>query len=187
MEFILHYRGELKANGSPKDKHCIRQRLHPQLKELWKQPPLMYFEELLVPQSNRNRFGIIRQLGAFEFAPLVASNLNFLAELEIVLLRPGTPGNVLQTGGDIDNRLKTLLDALAVPPHPNGLPKGINPVDGETPFFCLLEDDGLITKLSVHTERLLEPTRSPSEVELTVLVRTKKFAKNIGIAGLDDI
>lgn len=186
MEFILHYRGELKSNGTPEDKHRIRQRFHPQLKELWEQPPLKHFKELLEPKSETG-FSLIREVGAFQFAPLIACNLNFLAELEIMLLRPGTPGNIVQRGGDIDNRLKTLLDALAVPPHSNALPRGIKPADGETPFFCVLEDDALITKLSVHTDRLLEGTISPSEVELTVLVRTKKLAKEIGIGGLDDL
>jgi hypothetical protein len=186
VEFSLHYRGELKSNGTPEDKHRIRQRFHPQLKELWEQPPLKHFKELLVPQSEKG-LGVIRQLGAFQFAPLLAGKLNFLAELEITLLRPGAPGNIVQSGGDIDNRLKTLLDALAIPPHPNALPRDIKPADGETPFFCVLEDDGLITKLSVHTDRLLEATRSPLEVELTVLVRTKKLVKEIGIGGLDDI
>lgn len=183
MEFMLHYRGELKSNGSPVDKHRIRQCLHPQLKELWKQPPLMHFKELLVPQSAKKSFGVIRELGVFQFAPLVSSKINFVAELEITLLRPGTPGNIVQRGGDIDNRLKTLLDALTVPPHSNALPKNIEPADGETPFFCVLDDDRLITKLSVYTESLLEATTSPSEVELMMLVRTKAVMSEKGSIG----
>jgi len=106
--------------------------------------------------------------------------------LEITLLRPGAPGNIVQGGGDIDNRLKTLLDALAVPPHDNQLPRN-PPAADETPFFCVLEDDGLITKLSVNTERLLESTNSPSDVELTLLVRTKILVRETGIGGLDNI
>lgn len=94
MEFILHYRGELKSNGTPEDKHRIRRRLHPQLKELWEQPPLKHFKELLEPKSDIG-VSVIRQLGAFQFAPLLACNLNFLAELEIMLLRPGTPGSIV--------------------------------------------------------------------------------------------
>lgn len=187
MEFILHYRGELKANGSPEDKHRIRQCLHLQLKQLWGQPPLKHFQELLHPPSGENDIRVIREVGGFQFAPLMGKKLNFLAELEITLLRPGAPGNIVQGGGDIDNRLKTLLDALAVPPHPNALPQGISPADGETPFFCVLDDDGLITKLSVRTAGLLEVTRSPSEVELMVLVRTITVVKEMGIAGLDNI
>jgi hypothetical protein len=186
LEFTLHYRGDLKSNAGAVDKHHIRQRLHPQLKELWTQPPLSHFAELL---SLHPEFGftILCDLGPFKFAPLFSCKLNFLAEVEITLLRPGIPGDIVQHGGDIDNRLKTLLDALSMPSQLTALPPGIQPVDGETPFFCVLEDDRLITKLSVHTDRLLEPVNSPSEVELTLLIRTKKLVKIRGIAGLDDI
>lgn len=182
MEFILHYRGELKSNRGPEDKHHIRKAFHPQLKKLWEQPPLVHFPELLESQN-----GVIREMGAFKFAPLFALNFNFLAELEIMLLRPELPGSIVQSGGDIDNRLKTLLDALAMPSQPNALPQGVGPDEGETPFFCVLENDCLITKLSVHTERLLEPTNLPSAVELTILVRSKKFVKERLYGGLDDI
>ena len=93
----------------------------------------------------------------------------------------------MQSGGDIDNRLKTLLDALAMPSQPNALPASATPDSGETPFFCVLEDDKLITKVSVQTYSLLAPVGSSSEVECTVLVRTKKLIKERGFGGLDDI
>ena len=32
------------------------------------------------------------------------------------------------------------------------------PEEGETPFHCLLEDDKLISKITVETDTLLEPT-----------------------------
>jgi hypothetical protein len=38
------------------------------------------------------------------------------------------------------------------------------PQEGEDPFFCLLEDDKLITHVSVETDVLLEPT-SPQTTE----------------------
>jgi hypothetical protein len=186
VEFILHYRGDLKSNGGAVDKHRIRQHLHPQLKELWKQPPLSHFAECLSPQPEVG-FTILRELGHFKFAPLFSCKFNFLAEIEIMLLRPGIPGDIVQHGGDIDNRLKTLLDALSMPSQPTALPTGVEPLDDETPFFCVLEDDRLITKLTVQTDRLLEPVNSPSEVELTVLVRTKKLVKKRALGFVDDI
>ncbi len=59
--------------------------------------------------------------------------------------------------GDIDNRLKTLLDSFTMPDQ-NQTPDG-SPDTGETPFFCLLEDDKLITGLAVKTDRLLRDAR----------------------------
>ena len=74
-----------------------------------------------------------------------------------------------------------------MPSQPTALPTGVEPLDDETPFFCVLEDDRLITKLTVQTDRLLEPVNSPSEVELTVLVRTKKLVKKRALGFVDDI
>ncbi len=50
----------------------------------------------------------------------------------------------------------------------------------------VLEDDRLITKLAVQTDRLLEPIKSSSEVELTVLVRTKTLVQKRALAGIDN-
>jgi hypothetical protein len=34
--------------------------------------------------------------------------------------------------------------------------ESLTPDAGETPFYCLLEDDRLISKITVETDRLLE-------------------------------
>jgi hypothetical protein len=117
----------------------------------------------------------------------VSLKVSLLAELEITLLRPGLPGSIVLHGGDIDNRLKTLFDALAVPSQLQALPQGAMPSGGENPFFCVLGDDRLITKVSIQTERLLEDTTSPNEVELMVLVRTKKVPNEVNVMGFEDI
>ena len=186
VEFILHYRGELRPNGNATDKHRIRQWFHPQLKKLWEEPPLNDFRnDMLAPTTNPS--SIIRELGAFQFAPLVSLKVSLLAELEITLLRPGLPGSIVLHGGDIDNRLKTLFDALAVPSQSQALPQDAMPSAEESPFFCVLDDDRLITKVSIQTGRLLEDTTSASEVELMVLVRTKKVPNEINVMGFEDI
>ena len=112
-----------------------------------------------------------KALGAFEFVSLVCDRYKLLAELEITLLRPQAPGSRMH-GGDIDNRLKTLVDAMTIPPDAQALPTDEKPGEGETPFFCVLEDDRRITKVTIHTERLWETEISADEVELIVLVRT---------------
>jgi hypothetical protein len=42
--------------------------------------------------------------------------------------------------------------------------------DDEKPFFCLLEDDRLITALSVTTDRLLMPVETDEHVKHVYLV-----------------
>jgi len=171
MEFTLVYRGPLKANGKPADKQKIRREFHSQIRELWKQPPLKGWYLGDNPPSKGP--SIIQNLGGFRLAPLVTKKLDLIAELQITLLRPELPGGLVTQGGDIDNRLKTLLDALRMPRNMGEIPLGQTPTEDEDPFFCLLEDDSLITKIGVCTDRLLEKTTSRSEVLLLVHARTK--------------
>ncbi len=78
-------------------------------------------------------------------------------------------------GGDLDNRIKTLLDALKVPKEANELPLDDEPKEDEVPFFCLLEDDALVTGVSVDTDRLLEKAVDPNQVILVIHVRVLTF------------
>lgn len=154
MEFTLTYRGPLSSNGDRKEKQLLRRHFHKQLKALWAQPPLK--DKTTLAKVFRPLYeDLIEQVGPFRFAPLVSSHFSFTASLSITFLRPGYPGQLLRTGGDIDNRMKTLFDALAKPPA-NQIPEGDAPQSDENPFFCLLQDDALITGLSVSTDRLLD-------------------------------
>ncbi len=127
---------------------------------------------------------VIRDICGFQLTPLAAEKTSLVAELDIVLLRPEAPGCTVTRAGDIDNRLKTLLDAIKVPSEATALPPAARPEEDETPFFCLLEDDNLITRLDVRTERLLEPGLEPSEVVAPVGVRTKHVEVYLGTIGL---
>jgi hypothetical protein len=83
-----------------------------------------------------------------------------------MFLRKESPGKIYQ-GGDLDNRLKTLFDALAIP----NVDQIIRGDDFESPIYCLLEDDSLIASLSVETHRLLsQPNASDHEVRLLIEV-----------------
>src|SRR5260370_4644989 len=166
-----------------KDIHRIRRVIHGQLKTLWdKHPTLLAKRDVgwldwstdwktnsghpfnlkwwtaLVPhnvyteiQALENRFNKCN----FRFVPLVNDLFNTVCGLDILFLRREDPGQLIttQTGGDIDNRIKTLLDALQIPnscTQVDGLPE-----PDETPFYTLLQDDGLVTDLKVTTDRLI--------------------------------
>ena len=185
MEFTLYYRGPLKANRGAKEKHELRRHFHNQLKEFWNQKPLIGFQEKLLDKTHKDQsINIIKEIGSFRFAPLVAEKVSLVAELDISLLRPEPPGSIIIQSGDIDNRLKTLLDALKVPSSPGALPSDAIPSLDENPFFCLLEDDSLITRISVTTDRLLEPGIDPSEAIMQIHVTTKQIEVYFGTVGL---
>jgi hypothetical protein len=168
MNFTLTYNGDLKPNGSIEDKQMIRRLFHRQLFELWKHTP---FTELKSPSES-----LIKKIGDRSFFPLVSEARNEIAELQIIMLRSKLgPGYIVGRGGDIDNHLKTLFDSLRMPQQKSEIPINDQLEENEDPFFCLLEDDKLITKISVSTDRLLEPSESNSYVKLLVQVQIKKL------------
>jgi hypothetical protein len=103
----------------------------------------------------------------------VCSKLQLVARLSIVMLRPEPPGSIITAGSDIDNRLKTLFDALRMPKVTSEIPNGGAPQPSEDPFFCLLEDDNLIVKVSLDTDWWLDPDARLTNVHPLLHVTTK--------------
>ena len=104
-----------------------------------------------------------------------------VADLDILILRPGGPGDVVKDGGDIDNRLKTLFDALTIPDEnqARALPR---PEDMTSVQHCVFEDDRLITGFRVSTDRLLN---YKSEKEVLLIVHVDVSGTDALLANLD--
>lgn len=185
MRFILYYRGPLPSNGSPMEKHFIREAIHPQIVQVWSIPPLDGVAHIHLNNDDPEH-NLFTEVDGHLFGCLVSSKIHCTAEIDITLLRPEEPGALLAQGGDIDNRLKTLLDALSVPANLQQLPPEFNPGPDQSPFFCLLQDDALVTGLHVRTERWLNPGAvAASEVVLLIRVETstsKKTFSNLDFA-----
>jgi len=197
----LSYSGRLPAQrsggggGRAADKHTIRKCFHKQLRELWKQhPDLRYQSERLFLVAGEREEGHLvaypapgnpnaktwvehiadnHQRCNGRFVPLVSKEGGFTCSLNILFLRRDNPDNHVESGGNIDNRIKVLLDGLKMPQVVQDL--GGIPLDvSENPFFCLLEDDSLITSLSVETDRLLTPMDVQDRVhDVSLLVQVK--------------
>jgi hypothetical protein len=125
-----------------------------------------------------------RSVRGVEYVPLITEALSLRAELEIFFLSNRLPGSLINSSGDIDNRLKTLLDALSVPEKPQQVPQ-----DAETEkdgrVFCLLEDDRLIVRLDVSNDRLLSIPSTSRDTLVLIRVRPVAFTvtmANIGLA-----
>ncbi len=197
MDFVLRYRGPLPATGSTKEKHSIRRVIHRQLQQLCEQEPLLAEakEDTLpegvlkgrrveVPRPLDKMYFFVR-LGGFRFVPLIHRPHELVCSLDILFLRREKPGSIISHGGDLDNRLKTLFDALRMP-HDTTELSGVTPDEPEQRLYCLLEDDSMITRVSVNTKQLLEPLENdedPSTVELLIHVvvqSTYPMIANIG-------
>ncbi len=169
LVFTLAYSGIIKSSGNRSkrlNKHVIREALHPQLKDLWSKEPYHSFLEKHRPENNY-------QLNGFEFVPLVTEKDLMFAELDIVLLSAARKGVI----GDIDGRLKTILDALRKPHTIEELPDNtVGPSRNDKPFFCLLEDDALVTSLNVRTDALLGKKEADESVlMIKVTVGARRF------------
>jgi hypothetical protein len=200
MEFRLVYDGPLKASSRNEkriwEKHEIRKQFHPQLAVLWEKHPMLYYMKTHIIPENSTLELMRKESGyfadpdvtimetfarrfsrcGFRFVPLVNKEYSLVCGLDILFLRRESPGDLLRTGGDIDNRIKTLFDALRVPLDGTELPPNCAPEVDQDPFFTLLQDDALVTDLKVTTDRLLRPKRNDEDetnVVLVVHVRVK--------------
>jgi hypothetical protein len=176
VEFHLLYSGLLHSAGQEnprKEKHAIRRVFHSQLRRLWETNT--YLRELAVGNGQQVRSsGIVpeglseewfehgaRSMGAnwnragFNFLPLVTKKVCLRCSLDILFLRMDEYPFVFGSSGDIDGRLKTLVDSLRMA-DAGELPVGAKPEQGEDPLFVLLEDDKLISEVRVNTDRLLK-------------------------------
>src|SRR5215204_4570704 len=145
--------------GQQKDKRAehkygLRLKFHRQLRHLWEIPPCLLAGErigpsvLLLESGSDNVRHDVESIAkrhshyGFNFVPLVTKELVLIFSLDMLLLRPRVTIDSAWTG-DVDNRLKTLIDALRVP-EPN-------------------ERWKLLTKVSLETDHLLIPTAFRSD------------------------
>jgi hypothetical protein len=119
-------------------------------------PPQEGFIDLCLPMSR----------GGKKFRPLVRTSLDLTCSLNILFLRQEDPGAILKKAGDIDNRIKTFIDALEMPDETD--------LDGDETDdlnYRLLENDTLVRGLEIDSERLLLPEKDfPNQVHLVIHV-----------------
>jgi len=184
MIFYLRYDGLLKASdkGKVKDKHEIREYFRPQMERLWDTIPLNGYKSFLEYPPDPSGVSVVKEIEGVRFAPLVTTAICMNCELDITLLWKDEPGNMINRG-DIDNRLKTLFDALSCPNKAQM--KGCkDSISKSQPYHVLLEDDKLITAVRVETNRLLLPKTKPDDVSLLIRVKTRLYKGMIKTIGL---
>lgn len=171
LEFRLTWQGRLTSTRTPPDggdgtgvdlkaanKHEIRRHFHKQLvrycKAHWAQSWLWHNEP--DSQSTLDKIGDKFKSNNFRWVPLLRSDGRILCSLDVLYLREGKNRTVV-ADSDIDNRIKTVIDALKIPKL-SELPSNAMPEPDEDPFFVLLESDELITRLTAEADLLLDPT-----------------------------
>jgi len=208
MKFRLTYEGLLRATQRDPQplqpdrlanhKHAIRRVFHEQLKRHWETDKFLLSCEahpnLIARQphdTTRVYYGSgskapLKEIVAskfhmfgYRFLPLVLDSFSLLCSLDILFLRRDMPGSALD-GGDIDNRIKTLIDTLRPPRSQNELVgDDLTPRNGEDPFFCLLQDDKQVSHFSVETDRLLTPGTDQADALVVVTVELRPYYVNM--------
>ena len=188
MEFRLTYKGQLQPSankGRPAHVHAIRREFHSQLKNFWGFHPYLRDAklshrkngEVRPPKRLLDHLSDQYAINGYNFVPLVTDTLSLHCGIDILFLRPEVPGDLIQSG-DIDGRLKTVFDALKMPTQKEDLGGAPLPDDSEKPFYCLMSDDKLISRVSVETDTLLQPTSEPPnkfDARLIIKVTLKPF------------
>ncbi len=180
-------------------KFAIRREFHKQLKHHWSSnwflsSARVYAKDYgatISASDNAARWGVDEnervplanavahnhELYGCHFVPLVRKEWRLTCSLEILFLRHDPPGSIIRAG-DLDNRVKTLVDALRMPASENEMALSEPLTSSELPFYCLLEDDDLISGLSVDSDRLLYPPTGKNDehrrqVHVVVTVKIK--------------
>ena len=167
MKFRLIYEGDLlstqgqDSSNKVAQKHKIRKCFHLQIKNLIESDRV--HNEVKDSQPANLNFS-----SDFKFVPMVWEKNSPHCSLDILFLRHDFPGSS-HYAGDIDNRVKTLLDTLRMPRKAQELENQCLG-KGETPFYCLFEDDSLVNHLSMEVDQLLCTPRDGGKVSSEVLL-----------------
>lgn len=182
MQFRLTYTGKLKGGNSKNNEHIhyIRRQFHQQLKILWSQEPLISYRK-----KDRTENIIVDYINGSNFDSIIHCYPKLVCHLHILFMRPSLPGDLFRDGGDLDNRIKTLIDALRVPKDQE-VPRSWVPENDEKPLHCLLHDDKFITGFSVETDRLLVADSHQQDVFIIVHVKVKAIVKTWNNTDLTD-
>lgn len=175
MQFRLTYNGQIQSRqqaGLPAVQ-AIREALSPQIERLWQYPPLNQSTDWLNPSGTYHACSTVDD---WNFVSTISNTIGLYGELDILILRPQPLGSVVSKDGDLDNKLKTLIDALTLPTLQQVQDmKRKHGLEQRERQFCVFSDDNLITKLSVTSDRLLEDMRvATALVIINVTVRVGK-------------
>lgn len=180
MEFCLHYDGKLKSNDNASGKHAIRIALHSQIKALCSDSMFKgLFESNAEKVKQNTGKPLYIEHAHKKFYFLVSEHLRTVVDLDICLLLPHDVGAIVNNGGDLDNRIKTLFDALRIPITTAEIPPSDSFDYSSDGMYCLLQDDKLINKITIQGFKDYDPIAADS-VRCTIRVTTKITAALYG-------
>ena len=208
MKFRLTYEGEIPSGQSSpgQAKVEMRKSFHNQLERLWERTNFLKnatTTSASKPESQvqvralsggslysglgtlgdkslpyNEAIGNLYRQNGYRFVPIAREDAGLRCGLDILFLRSDGFHSPV-TAGDLDNRVKTIIDALKRPKNANEL-KDYSGED-DSLFYVLLDDDDLLDALTVETGELLSPNpsgdhRNPRWSKIVVNVTITPYA-----------
>jgi hypothetical protein len=153
------------------------------MRRLWETEPLKSTDSLKKVRAlpTASDVGVVVARRTTNFIPLVSEKMSLACRLQIDFYEPEGSLAIKSDVTDIDNRLKTLFDALRIPSEQE---IELNHDYGPD-FYCLMSDDKLIWEVNVKRTRLLRDVeKHDSLARLTVaVVETKQTFANMALVG----
>jgi hypothetical protein len=164
---LYSYSNENHAEKRSKHKQELRQRFHPQLKRWWEINRFLNTSEPLTADRKgktwRDHLANQYARNGYRFVPLAVEEISLVCAIHILFLRNGKPGDLISSG-DIDSRIKTVVDALTMPINGGQLGPYRTPQADEDPFYVLLAEDKSVSHLAVETDSMLEAVHGNFDV-----------------------
>ena len=173
MEFYLSLSCHISTTGHRAQKFILRRFFHEQFKHLRD-----FHQEHNLNSAHTFNPANIKEVGPFCFLPLITCGSGKIVELDVILLSHFEPQNrVGYQTGDVDNKLKSILDGLRMAQNKNEI-RSEQVQEGEEIFYTLLEDDALVSRVNIRHERLLfnleeEPNKRDTFTLIHVKIRNK--------------
>jgi hypothetical protein len=194
MRFSLKYEGPLKSSNSRKthvaDKNRLRWYFSDQLERLiergnFSRLPLnetyraVKKRDLIGPVEGGIKLNLKNVSGSslsnIWYFSAIDRSFDVACSLNVRMDRRERPGHLFETSGentgDLDNRFKTLFDALRMP-HSEDEARPNEDDPAKSYCVCLFEDDSMVSNLTVSTHPSLEEL-PPGHIKLTIDIEIK--------------
>lgn len=125
----------------------MRRSFHTQLQKVWGKEPFGILKKWEDTNFSAGAPNFIRTNSGQTFVPIYGKDVGVGVDLDITLLTCMPERKSVLSAGDLDNRVKRIVDALRVPKGHGEMLAGL-PDGGR--WHCLMEDDDAVLSLSAR-------------------------------------
>ena len=179
MEIVLTYEGRIPSKGSNLAAVWqMRKSFDTQLRKLWGKPPFDVLKKWEDSNFSGGAPNFLRACEGHTFVPLYGADVGVGVDLNIQLLTGMPAQKRVVSAGDLDNRIKRIIDALQAPTQKGEMIAGLPP--GQR-WYCLVENDSAVLGLRATLGAYLG-SEDPSVSFATIVV--KPIAMKVTLSNL---